>query len=143
MVGCPSRLIWRLHVYYDAQGRSAGSSLLANWSEKSAKPSLSPPARFTQRNVFESERRRAELRARTAHVLPQARRRAHTRARYSSSAALPACPLPATPRARIYTRLYTGQVRETAAVVEARGGAEFGKLIESVSVLLSDHFDPG
>ncbi|EFN73665.1 hypothetical protein EAG_08462 [Camponotus floridanus] len=38
VVGC-QWLIWRLYVYYDTRGRNTSSSLLANRSEKSAKPS--------------------------------------------------------------------------------------------------------
>lgn len=90
MVGCQPRLIWRLYVYYDAQGRNTSSSLLANWSEKSAKPSLSPAARFIERNVFESELHRIKsfgrTRARThthTHVHTYTRKRtcAHVRRR--------------------------------------------------------------
>lgn len=39
VVGCQPWLIWRLYVYYDTRGRNTSSSLLANRSEKSAKPS--------------------------------------------------------------------------------------------------------
>ncbi|XP_076386903.1 uncharacterized protein LOC143264292 [Megachile rotundata] len=62
VVGYQPRLIWRLYVYYDAQGRNTNSSLLANWSEKSAKPS---PSLTAPLNVFRIDRSIKETLANT------------------------------------------------------------------------------